>query len=139
MFFKLPVLQPLTMLMALNLFIGSFGAIQTTLLAKELNFRTQMKISISAATISGVAAVIMAWKGFGLWSLAFQILISTILGVLLLWWWFPWRPVMRFSIVSFRSLFRFGSLTVHCFTTARAILRIIKKKCVIMCRWNLKP
>jgi len=111
-FFNLPVLQPLTCLMALNLFLGAFAAIHTILLTKTLDFRTQMKANVIAYTVGGVAAIILAWQGYGVWSLAAQILIATVVNVILLWHWHPWRPAARFSFKALRSLFGFGSYMV---------------------------
>ncbi|WP_442496799.1 lipopolysaccharide biosynthesis protein [Methylobacter sp. sgz302048] len=107
-FFEQPVLQGLTYVMALNLFVGSLGSIQGALLTKALDFKTLMKINAVATLLSGVLAVCLAWKGFGVWSLALQTLASTAISVTLLWLWHPWRPQWTFSLVSLRSLFRFG-------------------------------
>ncbi|MGJ0490389.1 lipopolysaccharide biosynthesis protein [Methylobacter sp.] len=107
-FFEQPVLQSLTYVMALNLFVGSFGSIQGVLLTKALDFKTLMKTNAVASLLSGALAVFLAWKGFGVWSLALQILVSTLISVTLLWLWHPWRPQWIFSLVSLRSLFRFG-------------------------------
>lgn len=108
-FYQAPILRPLTYLMALNLFLGAFGAIHRALLIKELDFRTQMRISIVATALPGGFAVYLAWHGWGVWSLAWQTALSTIISTALLWLWHPWRPVLRFRITSLRSLFRFGS------------------------------
>jgi O-antigen/teichoic acid export membrane protein len=108
-FYRVPVLMPLTRFLALNLFLGTFGAVHTALLLKDLDFGTLTRISVSAATLSGIAAVFLAWRGWGVWSLAVQGMISTVISVLLLWIWRPWRPALRFSSVALGSLFRFGS------------------------------
>ncbi|WP_262966584.1 lipopolysaccharide biosynthesis protein [Methylobacter psychrophilus] len=107
-FFELPVLQSLTYVMAFNLLLGSFASIQGVLLTKVLNFKALMKIGVVASLLSGVLAVALAWKGFGIWSLALQSLASTLITVVLLWLWHPWRPQWVFSLASLRSLFRFG-------------------------------
>src|ERR1039458_1720848 len=63
-FYLEPVLLPLTRLMALNLFIGSFGVVQLALLTRTLDFRTVFKAGIVAIVISGTLAVWMAWRGY---------------------------------------------------------------------------
>jgi len=108
-FYRMPILKPLTWLMALNLFLGSFRSIQAVLLTKELNFRLQMKITLVATIISGGVTIVLAWRGWGIWSLALQGLVSTIVSGLLLWVVSPWRPALCFSSASLCSLFRFGS------------------------------
>jgi teichuronic acid exporter len=107
-FFEQPILQSLTYVMALNLFLGAFGSIQSTMLIKALNFKLLMKIGIFSTIMSSILAVGLAWKGFGVWSLAFQSLISTVSSVVLLWLWGPWRPRATFNFASLRSFFSFG-------------------------------
>lgn len=107
-FFEQPILQSLTYVMSLNLFLGAFGSIQSVLLTKALDFKTPMKIGAVASALSGILAVILAWQGFGVWSLALQSLASTIITVILLWLWCPWRPRVVFDLTSLYSLFRFG-------------------------------
>lgn len=108
-FYQAPILRPLTELMALNLFLGAFGAVHRALLIKKLDFRTQMRISVVATALPGGLAVYLAWRGWGVWSLAWQTVLSTMVTTSLLWLWHPWRPVLRFRITALRSLFRFGS------------------------------
>jgi len=107
-FFENVELIDLTYVLAFNLFLGAFGSIHTTLLAKEMNFRTIAKTGAFASISSGILAIIFALQGFGVWSLALQALISSAVMVVLLWIWHPWRPVLTFSTKSLRSLFSFG-------------------------------
>ena len=108
-FYREPVLLPLTRLMALNLFIGSFGVVQVALLTRNLDFRTPCKAGIVAMVVSGTSAVWMAWRGYGVWSLAAQSVIYTTVSTGLIWAFCPWKPGLRFRIESLRSLFGFGS------------------------------
>jgi teichuronic acid exporter len=108
-FYHTPVLRPLTRLMGLNVLIGTLGAVHQALLVKDLDFRCLMRISLVSATISGTIAITLAWRGWGVWSLAIQTLISTGVSTALLWWWRPWRPALAFRLKALRSLFRFGS------------------------------
>ena len=107
-FFVLPVLLPLTGLLALNIFLSALGSIHGTLLTKHLNFRVQMKIGAFSSLISGAIAITMAYYGYGVWALAAQTLAATILTTLLLWCLSPWRPALVFSKRSVRELFGFG-------------------------------
>ena len=107
-FFSLPVLMPLTMLMACNVLINAMGSIQRTLLGKKLDFKTPMKIGAISTLISGGVGVYMAWAGYGVWALAYQALVSTVVGTVLLWIFGSWRPLFRFSGGSFKQLFGFS-------------------------------
>jgi O-antigen/teichoic acid export membrane protein len=68
-----------------------------------------MRISFIASLGSGILAVTMAYKGFGVWSLVVLTLSRFGFSSLLLWVWSTWRPIWVFSMTSFRELFSFGS------------------------------
>ena len=111
-FFKQPVLQSLTYAMAVSLFVGAFGSIHGTLLSKEMNFKTLAKVGVVSSALAGGLAIYMANRGYGVWSLAGHSVLSSIISVLLLWLWHPWRPAWTFSMASLRSFFRFGGYSM---------------------------
>ena len=108
-FYEQPILTGLTRLMALNLFISAWGSVQFALLSRQLNFKTQCKVSMVASGVSGAVAVALAWLGWGVWSLAIQANLSALTSVLLVWSLVSWRPSGKASLHSLRSMFRFGS------------------------------
>ena len=108
LFFKSSILENLSYVMAFNLFIGALGSIHSTLLTKELNFKTITKVGGVATLSSGILAVMLAWQDFGVWSLAWQTVASSVITVVLLWYWHPWRPRWEFKLYSLSRLFRFG-------------------------------
>ena len=107
-FFALPVLKPLTMLMACNILISALGSIHNTLLTKRLDFKTPVKVGAISTIISGSVGVYMAWADYGVWALAGGAISNTVAGTLLLWAFSPWRPLFTFSGQSFRRLGSFG-------------------------------
>jgi teichuronic acid exporter len=108
-FYKEPPLTALSRFMALNLLIGAFSSVQVALLARELNFRTPWKVGMIATAVSGGVAIWMATHGFGVWSLAVQMVASTLLTAILLWTLCAWKPRWIFRTESLRRLFGFGS------------------------------
>ena len=52
-FYKIPLLSPLTRVLSLNIIVNSFGLVQTSLLTKRVDFKTQLKISLLAVSLSG--------------------------------------------------------------------------------------
>ena len=108
-FYNQPLLVPLTYVLSLNLIINSFGLIQTSLLTKHIDFKTQLKVSVIATFIAGIIGVIMALKGFGVWSLVVQSLSRNLFCTVLLWFFNTWRPSLVFSLESLRVMFAFGS------------------------------
>lgn len=108
-FYGIPILVPLTWVMALNVLMSAVGAIHGTLLTKALDFRSQMNVGIVASVLSGTVAIWMAWRGFGIWALAAQTIVATTCTTVMLWMVNPWRPAWVFSPESAGRLFGFGS------------------------------
>lgn len=104
-----PMLTPLTRVLSLNLIINSFGLVQTSLLTRHIDFKTQLKVSVMATLLSGTIGIIMAYGGFGVWSLVAQSLSMNLFRTILLWIFHRWRPALRFSLASLRTMFAFGS------------------------------
>ena len=107
-FFRQPIIEFVTYAMAGNLLVSAFGSIHTTLLMKAMNFKTIAKVGGISSAISGLLAIMLAYHGFGVWSLVAQTITASVISVLLLWHWHPWRPAWEFSVPSLRSCFRFG-------------------------------
>ena len=92
-----------------KLVINALAIIPRTLFVKEVNFKTQTKISLIASISSGVIGIGMALAGLGVWSLVGQQLSRQLLNTLFLWIYCTWRPAWEFSMQSFKELFSFGS------------------------------
>ena len=107
-FFGQPQLVPLTRVMGSVILINAFALIQRTLLVKRVDFKTQTKISFIAAIVSGAVGIVMALKGFGVWSLVGQQISRQLMNSTFLWVWAKWYPSLKFSVQSFRELFGFG-------------------------------
>ena len=108
-FYNQPLLVPLTCALSLNLIINAVGLVQTTLLTKHIDFKTQLKVSVIATVLSGTIGVTMAFNGFGVWSLVAQSLSSNFFRTALLWVFNTWRPSLVFSFTALREMFAFGS------------------------------
>lgn len=108
-FYDTPILIPLTRIMGLNLLFNSLCVVQQALLTARIDFKTQAKISLTAAIISGLVGIGFAYKGFGVWALAIQSVLASVIRTFLLWILAKWRPKARFSKESFRNLFGYGS------------------------------
>ena len=108
-FYGRPILIPLTRVLSLVLIINAFGLVQTTLLTKHIDFKTQFRVSVAATVLSGAVGIIMALRGFGVWSLAAQTVTRSFLRTLLLWLFHDWRPKLLFSFRALGEMFGFGS------------------------------
>jgi O-antigen/teichoic acid export membrane protein len=108
-FYNEPILVALIRVISLNFIILSFSLIQQTLLQKRVDFKLLAYVNVAGSLLAGVVALIMAYKGFGVWAIVLQILIKSFITSLLLWILNKWRPVIAFSWFSLKELFNYGS------------------------------
>ena len=107
-FYDIQLLSKVLRIQGLVLFIYAFNIIQRNQLRKNLNFKVLSLISITTALISLGITIVMAYKGFGVWALVAQNLITAAIPAIVFWFYIKWRPIWAFSWSSFRELFSFG-------------------------------
>ena len=108
-YYNQPLLTDITRIYSINLILNSLVAIHKTKLMIAVDFKTQTKISFSAALISGIVGVCAALNGYGVWAIVIQALVSTLLNIILSIYYVRWIPLLAFSVESFKKLFSFGS------------------------------
>ena len=108
-FFKEPILVDVMRVIGWILVINALAIIPRTILVRNVDFKTQTKVSLISSILSGAIGIGMALTGFGVWSLVGQQLSRQLLNTLFLWFFCRWRPVWEFSVQSFKDLFGFGS------------------------------
>ena len=108
-FYEQPELINLTRWICLVFVINSFGLIQDTKLIIALNFKRQSMIRLAGLIVSVGAAIVMAFLGFGVYSIVGQVLVQALTNVILYWTLSDWRPRTGFSIASFKRLWKYGS------------------------------
>lgn len=108
-FYNTPILADLLKVTALATLFNPLCAVQQALLTRKIDFRTQAIVSLSGAIISGIAGLIMAFNGYGVWSLVCQQVGGYLIRTILLWSFSKWRPKLIWSKESFRYLWGFGN------------------------------
>lgn len=107
-FFERAELVSLIRVSSLSMIIGAVSIVPVTRLTKKIDFRSQTKVTVFSAIVGGVIGISMAYMGFGVWSLVFSGLISSVVRTVLLLIYNKWFPVLYFSADSFHNLFGFG-------------------------------
>lgn len=107
-FFVQPELNSLLKVGSLVLVVNSFSLVQQAQLIKQIDFKTQTKISFLSTVVSGCVGIIFAFTGFGVWALVSQLLLAAFLKTLLLFCYNKWLPSFQFYKNSFVELFGFG-------------------------------
>lgn len=108
-FYNIPDLSIIMRVQGLVLIMNAFNIIQFNQLRKQLNFKLLASTNLRAAILGTTVCIVMAFIGFGVWSLVTQLLLTTFLQTIFLWYASSWRPALVFSRKSFRELFGFGS------------------------------
>lgn len=107
-FYEVPGLtQPLRVL-ALVLFPSAFQSVQIAKLKREMDFKRLFYLTLAACLIGGIAGVIVAFCGGGVWALVTQQLGVSIGTCLVLWIRLKWRPRAVINWNRVRILFSFG-------------------------------
>lgn len=107
-FFARDELIDLCRVMGLILIIQALSITQTTMLIKQIDFKTKTKASLISAIVSGVVGIGMAYTGFGVWALVGQQISRNLLYTIVLWGLVHWRPKLSFSRDSFYYMWEFG-------------------------------
>ena len=107
-FFDKPELVSLTRVVGLVIIINALSLTQYTLLSKRLDFKTKTKSSLIAAVISGIVGITLAYTGYGVWALVWQMIVKQSVYTICLWIYNHWTPTLAFSIQSFKYMWSFG-------------------------------
>jgi teichuronic acid exporter len=108
-FYGKPTLVLLTRITSLVILIGSVTLIQQTILTKEIDFKTITKSSTIGTFISGVMSLILAYYGFGVWSLVWRTIINQFVRSAILWNHNRWWPKFNCSKLILKDHFAFSS------------------------------
>ena len=108
-FYNTPSLNIIIRVYGISIIINSLMIVQYAILIKRFEFKKLAKISSLAAFISGVIAVIAAYKGMGVWALVLQSIVSCLLTTVGYFIIIRWKPTMKFSKEAAKYLWSFGS------------------------------
>ncbi|MCL1933211.1 MAG: lipopolysaccharide biosynthesis protein [Candidatus Azobacteroides sp.] len=108
-FYNAPILESLTKVVAVNVFIGSLTIVQRAKFTINVDFKTQTKASLLSVIVSGIIGIGMAYRGFGVWALAVQSVTAGCIDMIALWIYSRWVPQKIFSVSSFKEMFSYGS------------------------------
>jgi O-antigen/teichoic acid export membrane protein len=97
--------------LSLSLLFRNLTAVHIVNITREMEFKKIVLPRNISRILSSVGAIILAYLGFGVWSIVFQSVVSDLLLSILYSYVSPWKPKLRFSKRSFRNIFGFGVYT----------------------------
>ncbi|MFQ5901638.1 MAG: lipopolysaccharide biosynthesis protein [Thermodesulfobacteriota bacterium] len=111
-FFKDAALVPVIRVMTLSLLIAAFGEVPFALWEREMAFKRVATSDVINLVTYSILSVVLAYDGFGYWSIIYGTLIGEGARVLFVWTLTQWRPRFLFTFSLSKEVVRFGgSLT----------------------------
>jgi len=106
--FRQPDITPIIRCLSFTVLVNSLNGVQVALLSRQLNFKGLASRNLGGQLIGSVTGITLALRGWGVWSLVIQTLVSSVISLFLLWKVSSWRPGFKVSVKHFQDLFAFG-------------------------------
>ena len=107
-FYNQEILTGIIRLFCLSFIIDAFASVQLARLTKLLNFKTQALVAIPSTVFAGIVGVSLAYLGYGVWSLVWSNIASSIVFSAQIWLYSKWTPSLVFNVFKFKKHFNFG-------------------------------
>lgn len=103
-----PLIISVIRVFALRIPISSIQQVPAALLSRNLDFKKFFFSTTVGIVVSAVIGIVMALKGFGVWSLVAQSLIAAFLDAIILFVVCKWTPKNKFSLKEATPLISYG-------------------------------
>ena len=107
-FYNQEILTDIIRVYAFIFILQAFAAVQYAYLNRIMNFKKLMMISVPSLILAGITGIIMALKGYGVWSLVGYKLSQAFFNAVFYWFGSRWRPNGKFDKNKFKIHFDFG-------------------------------
>jgi teichuronic acid exporter len=104
-----PALTPVCLALSPLVVLQGLAIVPEAVLRRELKFRAVAIRTLIAAVLSGVAGVVLALAGAGVWALVAQQLVTSVTSLVVLWVVCPWRPSRRPRLGAIRELWAYSA------------------------------
>ena len=94
--------------LGISLFLSSLKSIPSVLLERKLMFGKFVLPEILENLFYNLTVVYLAWKGFGITSFTYAVIVRGIVGVVAIYILQPWKPEIAFNKNAVKSLLKFG-------------------------------
>lgn len=106
--YKLPIISPILRVLGLRIPICAFNSMQRAYVSRNLLFKKFFYSTLGGTVVSAFVGIILALLGFGAWALVFQYLTNNIIDTIILLITVEWRPSLKCTLSSMKSLLSFG-------------------------------
>ncbi len=110
-FYNEDILNEIIPILSLTMIFSSLNVVHKSILMRKMRFKELAFINNTSTIIAGLVAIILAYKGFGVWSLVFNVLVSFFVSVPLFFFATKWTPKFIWKKKEFNEIFGFGVYT----------------------------
>lgn len=107
-FYGEPQITSILRVVGLVVLFQAISIVPKTILIRNVNFKLQAKASIISSISSGIIAILLAFYGFGVWSLVFRIIFQKLVESMVLIYVNKWIPSFKFDLEAFKRFYGFG-------------------------------
>ena len=94
--------------LSLVLIISGVKNIQQAYVSRKMIFKKFFFATLGGTIVAAIIGIVMAYYGFGAWSIIAQNLVNKIIDTTVLWVTVRWRPKRMFSFARLKSLLSYG-------------------------------
>lgn len=122
------ILTPVTRVLGLRLILTSINSVQQAYVSKHMIFKKFFWSTLFGTILSGIVGIVMAYHGYGVWSLVAQYLTNTTIDTLVLQIVLNKWPIRAFSWKRLKTLLNYGykilltNLTITGYQELRALI-----------------
>lgn len=107
-FYEQDLLTNIIRVYCLTFIFSAATSVHLALFTREMKFKVQTLTAIPAALIGGALGIFLAIEGFGVWSLVYSSLLTSLISAVLIWKYSHWFPSMIFKKDSFIKHWNYG-------------------------------
>lgn len=108
-FYQEPFLIYLIPVLSISVIVTPLSFIHHVILVRKMDFKSLAKVLNTSTVLAGVAAVVAAIMGAGVWSLVMHQVLSPLLALLLYYYIVGWTPKLSWNRQHFKAIFGFGA------------------------------
>ncbi len=107
-FFQESAVTDLLRALVLTLPISALAIVPGALLRREMRFKLKFIPDVSRSLAKGLFSIVLAWQGFGVWSLVWGPVAGETVSALITWLLVRWRPTFKFDSQVTREMMGIG-------------------------------
>jgi O-antigen/teichoic acid export membrane protein len=107
-FYAQPRVGAVLQLLSAGFVLSGASVIHASLLTRDMHFGRLAAVEWASVLSGAATAVLLAYLGFGVWSLVWQSLITHATNCALLWTVSRWRPTVLFRVKAFREILNYS-------------------------------